>query len=532
MRRLLLTLAAVAAMLSVPASRAPAAGPAAQDVKRIERGLDRAVASGKLTAGQAASYLDIAARARAELKRIPPLRAQNLAFVLHEVAAQAGVYTPPRALALFSMLAFNTSYFGTHVLPRSRVDVTDEQGIVYRYFTNEGFQFHPLAEAGALTQAVAAANDDPSKAAAADALAQALLARAVPTEAGLVWEYYFPFDGGRAPWTSGMAQAVFAQGFAQAGALLGDARLASAAAKAFAAIRRPLLRQLESGPWIRLYSFSGMVVLNAQLQTILSLASFARQSGDQQAVSLASALTASAKALLPRFDSGFWSYYSLARDESQLDYQTYVITLLRQLAAQTGDPIWSDYADRFEGYLRQPPKLTADPKPPPTVYPVPADGYRDSVSFAFWLSKLSTVTLSAGGDKLTAVLAHGYHVLTWSPGPLPPGIYHPQLSARDLAGNVTTVPTPAVEIAWDTTPPQLTAIRDGAWVRWSAEDPGTPWLRVRVALRRGSTLRLIALGKRPLTGLARVELPPGHWQVTLIGINSAGKRASVQLGTT
>jgi hypothetical protein len=520
--------------LLAPATHGSAAkpNPHEADVKRIERGLDKAVSSGKLTTSEAADYLNAANAALAELKKLPKPRARNLAFVLREVAQQAGVYTAPRALTLFSTLTFNSSYFETHLLPRSRIDVRDDQGIVYRYFTDEGFQFHPLAEASALTQAVAAARKDPALQGQAQALAQALLARAVPTEVGLIWEYYFPFERGRPPWTSGMAQAVFAQGFADAGDLLGDPQLADAAGKAFAAIRRPLLRPLPSGPWIRLYSFSDTAVLNAQLQTILSLSSYAALAGNQQAGALAAQLTDAARSMLPRFDSGFWSYYSLGEDESTLAYQDYVITLLKQLATRTDDPIWRDYADRFQGYESQPPKLTVDPTPPPTVYPVPADSYKDSVSFKLWLSKLSTVTLSAGGERRTFVLSHGYHVLDWSPGRLPPRTYQPQLTARDLAGNVTTVPTPPVEVAWDTQPPQLTAVRDGAWIHWSADDPGTPWLRLRVALRQAPRLKLLALGKRPLNGLARLELPPGHWQIALIAINSAGKRASVALGNT
>ncbi len=141
------------------------------------------------------------------------------------------------------------------------------------------------------------------------------------------------------------------------------------------------------------------------------------------------------------------------------------------------------------------------------------------------------MTLSAGGSTQTTLLSHGYHVLEWSPGRLPPRVYQPEVSARDLAGNVTKAALPQVEVAWDTQPPQLTAVRDGVWVHWGAEDPGTPWLKLRVALRRGSVLRLLYLGKRPLGGLVRLRLPPGSWEIRLIAVNSAGKKASVALGS-
>ena len=49
------------------------------------------------------------------------------------------------------------------------------------------------------------------------------MARAVTRPGGgLAWEYYFAFGGGRAPWTSGMAQSVAAQAFARAASLLPD----------------------------------------------------------------------------------------------------------------------------------------------------------------------------------------------------------------------------------------------------------------------------------------------------------------------
>ena len=66
-----------------------------------------------------------------------------------------------------------------------------------------------------------------------------------------------------------MAQAVAAQALARAG-LVPEARLA------FAAIPKRLVNERETGTWIRLYGFSDIAVLNAQLQAALSLADYAR----------------------------------------------------------------------------------------------------------------------------------------------------------------------------------------------------------------------------------------------------------------
>ena len=57
----------------------------------------------------------------------------------------------------------------------------------------------------------------------AQRLADALIARGVYQPGGGVgWEYSFPFCGGRAPWISGMAQAVAAQAFARTAELVPD----------------------------------------------------------------------------------------------------------------------------------------------------------------------------------------------------------------------------------------------------------------------------------------------------------------------
>src|SRR5207244_9677694 len=143
-------------------------------------------------------------RAFAVLRSLGGARESNLRGVLHDVAVQWRAYSASRALTLFSMLAENTTYLGNRVAPAGGTDVADEDGIVYRFFPGHGFQFHPLANAGALNSAVAAKDVDR-----AGTLATALLARATVGPGGaLTWESEFPYGGGTPPWTPGTAQAV------------------------------------------------------------------------------------------------------------------------------------------------------------------------------------------------------------------------------------------------------------------------------------------------------------------------------------
>src|SRR5437764_1444656 len=52
-------------------------------------------------------------------------------------------------------------------------------------------------------------------------LAAALVARGEPAPLGtLRFEYWFPFEGGKPPWVSGMAQAVAAQSLARASTIV------------------------------------------------------------------------------------------------------------------------------------------------------------------------------------------------------------------------------------------------------------------------------------------------------------------------
>jgi D-glucuronyl C5-epimerase C-terminus len=514
-------LAAAALVLLAPgAARSSAPG----DVALVGRGLDRAVANGSLTTDEAAEYRADLRSAYATLRQLGGGRERNLGAVLHDVALQWQGYTSPRAYALFSMLTTNASWFGNHSVPAAKTDIADADGVVYRFFPGQGFQLHPLADAGALNAKVAAGDID-----GAEQLALALAARGVLGSGALRFEYYFPFGGGRPPWTSGMAQAVMAQAFARASTLTGDTDLLADAVPIFHAVQLGLVRQLAQGPWIRLYSFDSEVVLNAQLQAILSLEDYAAGTSDRDASTLAASMLASAQRLLPRFDTGYWSLYSLAGGESPLEYHTYDIQLLNKLAARHPEGPWAEVAARFTEYRTQPPSFRVGPAPG-TLYPRPADGFKDVAPIRFWLSKRSRVTVTAGGRATSVWLSHGSQTLAWSPGSLRPGTYEATLSAVDLAGNQGSVSLPPIAVAWDTTAPAVTASAAGRRLTWRATDPGTPWLDLRVLLARSGRHATLRLGRRGLAGSTTLGLPPGRWSAALVAANSAGKRSRVPLG--
>jgi hypothetical protein len=365
--------------------------------------------------------------ARAEIERavhlvrtLPSGRREHVAVALDELGAFDHRLTLPRTLILVGQLKANDDYFSKHYAPADKTDITDDDGIVYRYFVGRCLEFHPLADFGALNAHIAANDVDATR-----TLADALVARGVYQHGGGIgWEYEFNYSGGRAPWLSGMAQAVAAQAFSRAAQLVPDRATAyrTEAKAAFSLIQRKLLTRVAAGPWIRLYAFSSLPVLNAQLQAVVSLETYAGTSEDSSAASLAARMKTSAAEMLSRFDTGYWTYYSLDGTPSPLDYQQFVVSLLKKLAPQ--DARFASAATRIAAYQHQPP-----------AFMVANAGLG---SLRFWLSKPSSVRVDTGaGPTKRLSLGGGWHTLTWGE-PKHPGVFGVQVHATDLAGNSAT----------------------------------------------------------------------------------------------
>jgi D-glucuronyl C5-epimerase C-terminus len=521
-RRSLLTVFAIVVALVLAA---PAAASWRSDARAVTKGLTRAVQSGKLTRAEARGYRVELRRTRIVLRRLSWTNALNLGAVLHDTARQARRFNRPRARVLFSELRLNRRWLRAHAMPASGVDVFDSAGVLYRSFPGQGLRFHPLGNFAHLNGLVAR-----SDVVAARRLGAALAARGVSAGRGkTVWEYTFPFGGGRPPWTSGMAQASAAQTLAWGADILGDRSLRSLARRAYRAIPRRLTLRLPAGLWVQHYSFSGLVVLNSQLQTALSIGDYARRTGDAKARRFAARLRASSARLLPSFDTGYWSLYS-PRNESPLSYHLYVIQLLRKLWHRTGNELWRNTAATFHRYTMEPPFLRGGPSLK-LLYPRPVDGFRDETTVSFWLSKKSTVTLRLPGLRRTMYLGKGRYRVTWRPTGVAPGRYRPRLTAFDLAGNKTLVRFDPITIAVDHEAPLVTARVRGRRLSWRAKDRATPWIRLSLRLDRPSRRRWIALGIRPHAG--RLRLPRLHvrWEARLVVSDSSGNRTRADLGT-
>lgn len=529
-RRLAVALAVAAAVALASPLLASAASSRAAVL--ANRGITLALRTGWIKPPDAQRYRAAVYLAQRGIRTLPPLRGQVLRAQLGQVATIWDSYISPRALALFSQLRENVDYLAAHPLPPDTVDVTADDGVVYRWFPGKGFEFHPLANFAQLNGLAQEKDVEGTQ-----QLAQALLARAIPRKGSLIWEYAFPFGSGRAPWISGLAQAVAAQAFARASQLLGDPSLLSAAHNAYIAIPGKLDLQLPAGPWIRLYSFNGETVLNAQLQALLSLQEYGEAAADLGAQTLAQQMLAAVRTLFWRFDTGDWSLYELGGGYAPRSYQIFVTTLLGKLASQTQDPFWQDAATRFVNYTYEPPVVTQTTPPTPAVaYPVPLDGWQDTVSIPIALSKRASLTLAVAGKILTwSNVPRGQAVLTWKPGmDVQPGTYPVTVRAVDFGGNKASYKLAPVTIAWDTAPPPVTAQVDTATnvLTWSDQEPGTPWLHLQLELSDPSGAQpsqVLDLGQQPTSGTLQLTIPAGTWNAELDATNSAGLMTKVPL---
>jgi hypothetical protein len=492
----------------------------ASDSALARKGITLAAKNHWVTAEDAIRYRAAVSRAVHDVSTLPKLRGQIIASQLSQLTPMWHSYTSPRALALFSQLEQNLEYLETNRIPPSRIDVKDSEGVVYRWVDGHGLEFHPLAAFGALN-AVATTQDPEST----QVMANALVARGVPRSTGLIWEYSFRFGFGRPPWTSGMAQAVAAQALARSGALLQDTNLIAAAAHAYAAVP-PLTQIISPGSWIKLYSFNREVVLNAQLQAVLSLYEYADATGDGAATALADRMKMTAQALIPRFDTGDWSLYELGGFYAPKDYQLFVTQLLKKLAARTQESFWLDTYARFRSYYYDPPQVTQPAPPAPTYLPGPAQIQVD-------LSQKASVTLAVGGRISTYRLQRGLQTIAWKPpADMQPGIYQVQLAAKNYAGRSKTFKLAPIELRAAAAPAPVDAHLEGTTLVWASTDTTTPWLALRVDLVDASgNMQSIDLGQQPLSGSAGLTVPPGTWTATLSATNASGLVTTVPLGT-
>ena len=269
-------------------------------------------------------------------------------------------------------------------------------------------------------------------------------------------------------------------------------------------------------------------MLNAQLQAALSIGHYARLVDDDRARLLARRLRRTARVLLPRFDTGSWSRYSLGGRPATLEYHAYVTELLWKLSARQRGGRWRIYANRFSKYRRLPPVLRRGDRPR-EVQPV-LDGYRDFAPITFWLSKPSTVTFRIAGTRTSQWFERGWQTFRWWAGDVAPGRHPVWATATDMAGNRTLLGLPWVRVVADRTAPSVRVALAGRRLEWRTSDSQSPWFDVKVERVVDGRKLERDLGRFDRRGVARLRTPPRRMGTTaLLVADSSGNVTRIPL---
>ena len=300
--------------------------------KVVLAAIDRQAAKGHLTPAEAARYRATVNRTALLARRLPPSRAALLQSQLEQAAGIASILTAPRALAIFTPTRRERRLVRPPRLAGAAVRHHRRRRRRLPLLPGKGVRVPPARE----LRSAERRGREQERLRDREARERARRTAAFPMRAAASsWEYYFDYSGG----TRALALRFRAGGRRSVVRPRGRARHSPTRRRSSPPPAPPTARfraasssRRAFGPWIRLYSFNHVVVLNAQLQTAISLADYAKSTSDAAAAALAASMQTAAARALPSFNTGYWSYYALPDDLSPLSYQAYVVQLLQTLA--------------------------------------------------------------------------------------------------------------------------------------------------------------------------------------------------------
>jgi hypothetical protein len=353
---------------------------------------------------------------------------------VHQLAVTKQL-TAPRLAAVVATLNANRTWWTTGSIPApdQRIQFAGSQ-LVWEYYPGQGIQLQVL---GTFGEANGMYTAGPSEYAAMEQVLSEMIPLASRRGGGTTWEYYFTFDGGTPPWTSAMSQATGLEALSRAYLVTKNPYYLQVAASAMAVFGKPppvgVTVATTLGVRFLQYTFApSLLIINADLQTLIGLYAYASVSGNTFARTLFAKGNAEAVAVLPSFNTGAWSLYSPGL-EDDLSYHELVTGFLQQLCTLTKTPIYCTTAQQFTADLTTPPVLTdltttAKPRKP---FPL-----------SFRLSKVSRVGIvvtSATGTVFSTSASFAYGVRTFTVPALKAGTYGVRLAATDLAGNFSRI---------------------------------------------------------------------------------------------
>jgi hypothetical protein len=392
---------------------------------------------GSISATQYSQTLTAFSGAVAAEKHLTGTRQAELEAVtesVHQLAVTKQL-TGPRLAAVVATLNANQTWWTTGSLPApdQRIQFSGSQ-LVWEYYPGQGLQLQVL---GTFGEANGMYTAGPAEYPAMEQVLSEMIPLASRRGGATTWEYYFSFDGGTPPWTSAMSQATGLEALSRAYLATKNPYYLQVAASALGIFSKPppvgVTVPTTLGVRFLQYTFApSLLIINADLQTLIGLDTYAQVSGNPAAQTLFTKGNAEAMAVLPSFNTGAWSLYQPGV-EDDLSYHELVTGFLTELCTLTAAPVYCTTAQQFTADLVTPPvltDLTTTAKP------------RRPFALSFRLSKVSQVGIvvtSAGSPVFSTSASFAYGVSTFTVPGLKAGTYGIRLAATDLAGNFSRI---------------------------------------------------------------------------------------------
>ncbi|HXA55753.1 MAG TPA: D-glucuronyl C5-epimerase family protein [Solirubrobacteraceae bacterium] len=406
-------------------------------------------------------------------KHLSGLRRAELENVVANVQqmAAAGDFIPSRLPALMLTLQSNTQWWSHQPIPGADQHVTvPGSHLVWEHYPGQGIEIQWLATFGEANGYYDNGHDNTQL--------REVLEEAIPLATqragGIAWEYFFHFDGGAPPWTSGLSQGTALQALSRAYVRLHEPAFLTAATQALGIFQTPPPAGVRvaqpAGTLYAEYTYAPTDrILNGFIQALNGLYEYAKLTGDPLGRQLFEAGDAEARAITPSYNTSAWSKYD-QHTESNLNYHELLTEFLVSLcqrssegepgppaatpAAIPGDQVYCTTAERFTADLHTPPVLEL------LTHKLP-EGARGGVQIE--LSKVANVSIAVReGVKVvwtnSALVEGGDPRLLWVT-PSKAGTYTVSVTATDLAGNTAST---SGTIALGAPVPARTHTRTGA----------------------------------------------------------------------
>ncbi len=352
-----LTLASVALPASAQA-RGPTVYGALQSLQR----------SGALSAETYSEDASTYTGALVAAKKLSGTRRAELESVIANVQqiAAARELIPSRLPAVMLTLESNVQWWSHEPLPAADQHVSvPGSHLVWEYYPGQGIEIQWLATFG---EANGYYDDGHENAQLREVLEEAI-PLATQRAGGIAWEYFFHFDGGAPPWTSGLSQGTALQALSRGYVRLKEPAFLTAAKQALGIFQTPPPAGVRvaqpAGTLYAEYTYAPTDrILNGFIQALNGLYEYAKLTGDPLGLKLFETGDAEARAITPSYDTGAWSKYD-QYTESNLNYHELLTEFLQSLCQRTsvGEPTSPP--------ATPPPTSTTPPPttPPPTTPP-------------------------------------------------------------------------------------------------------------------------------------------------------------------